>query len=287
MPHRLTLACTVICAVLAYAPGASGQTPAADQYLDGEVALDAGVTAGPLQLAVSLSFGTAPPPRLELQISAVIAQLGRTAPLPVVSSSRAMRSFLASPLAERVSAGSQADLGRAVARLILHPSARTPAVMRALFGARAARTVPRLAIFTRSTPATGDLRGFQDGIVRGFAEIPRGYAELSDAPTSFVEDFARLGVPTVDNLDAAAGRAALVAILTTGARGNFGTKPTADAVLTPTGVQRLAARGPLIGEPASPGSPGSPALYGPLLAIVLGALAWALPVRRRRRPRPG
>ncbi|MFP5362619.1 MAG: hypothetical protein ACLGI5_07805, partial [Thermoleophilia bacterium] len=83
-----------------------------------------------------------------------------------------------------------------------------------------------------------------------------------------------LDVPTVDNLDTAAGKAALVAILVSGAEGNFGSKPSADAKLVDGEVKALSAT-------TSDGGIGAGTYL--LLALVVVAVLWsALGLRPRR-----
>ncbi len=281
MPRRLTFACTLIIGLLACTTSASAQTSAADQYLNGATELGVGGTAGPLTVAVTLNFGGRTPRLLRVQIAATLAQAG-LAQQQTTSTQRDVKDFLASPLAEEL-AGAGAGpgaIGRAVARSILHPTAQTPRLMRALFGTQSVGATPTLAIFTRTAGVAGDARRFEDGIVRGLEDVPHGYAELSDADPSFVKQFMKLEVPTVDNLDTAAGRAAMIAILTAGAVGNFGTKATADSRLTSAGVKPLAVHVPVPGD--SGPSLGALGAYVLLFAVIVGGLAWALPARRRR-----
>lgn len=106
--------------------------------------------------------------------------------------------------------------------------------------------------------------------------MPRACAELSSAKTSFVKAFARLGVATVDNIDKPAGRSALVAILVSGAEGNFGGKPTADAKLVDGDVRPISTT-------AGGDDRGATTAYL-LLGLVVVAVLWSvLGLRPRRR----
>lgn len=229
--------------------------------------------------AISLTFGASTPPHLADEITAAVLQAGLT-PGPAGEITRkAVEDFLGSGLANALAAGGgPGAVGRAVAAVLLHPGAQTAAVLQALLTDPAAITAaPTHAIFTRTTAATGDYGRFLDGVVKGLADVPRVYVELSDATTSFVGAFAKLGVPTVDNLDKPSGKSAFGAILISGAEGNFGGKPTADSKLTALGVQPIAAEVPPAGSP----SVGEAMPYLLLVTLVLGALLWALPAIRR------
>ena len=304
--------CATIGAVLMLGASASAQTSATDQYLrDGTTAgsgvagtADAntnssastgvgtpggggggangggtGATAGvTATTALSLTFGAAVPDDLRTEIDAALTQAGLTPGPSGAITRHTVEEFLGSALARTVGAGGGAEaVGQAVAALLLHPGAQTDAVLQALLVDPVVFTAaPTHAVLTRTSPATGDYGAFLDGLVKGLDEIPRVYVELSDATTSFVKAFSQLGVSTVDDLDKAAGKDAFRAILIDGAEGNFGTKPTADSKLTPLGVKPISA-------PVADGSGASLAAAMPyllLLALVFGALIWAMPALR-------
>jgi hypothetical protein len=306
--------CATISAVLMLGASASAQTSATDQYLrdgttgagvagatdtgsdnslaagvgpsgsggggaggsgGGGTGATAGVTA---TTALSLTFGAAVPDDLQTEIDAALAQAGLTPGPTGAIAQRAVEDFLGSALARSLAGdGGPGAVGEAVAALLLHPGAQTAAVLQALHvGPVTLTAAPTQAVLTRTTAATGDYGAFVDGLVKGLDKIPRVYVELSDATTSFVKAFAQLGVSTVDDLDKAAGKAAFKAILVNGAEGNFGTKPTADSKLTPLGVKPISA--PVADTGA--GSLGGAMPYLLLLALVFGALVWALPALR-------
>ena len=120
------------------------------------------------------------------------------------------------------------------------------------------------------------MAAFEKGVVAGFDGVPRAYAEMASAKRSFVDAFDALGVSTVDDIDTASGKAALVAILVSGAEGNFGSKATADAKLVDGEVRPLSAT---VGD-----SGGAPLSYL-LLAIVFVAFMSVVGLRPRRRRR--
>jgi hypothetical protein len=256
--------------------GGGGGTGAGGTGAGGTGAGATGATAGVTATQVlTLSFGASAPDALQTQIDAALAQAGLTPGPAGAIGPRAVEDFLGSPLARTLAAGGGAGaVGKAVAALLLHPGPQTAAVLRALLIDPMTLTMaPTQAVLTRTVPASGDSGAFLDGLVRGLDEIPRVYVELSGAKTSFVKTFAQLGVSTVDDLDKAAGRAAFTAILVNGAEGNFGTKPTADSKLTPLGVKPISA--PVADTGGASLSAAMPYLL--LLALVFGALVWALP----------
>jgi len=313
--------CATISAVLMFGASASAQTSATDQYLtdegSGEATTTTGVagavdtgtsggdgtsagagvtssggataTAGGATVAethaLRLTFGAKVPKALDDEIEAALAQAGLgSGPTGEIAKSTA-EDFLGTDLAKSLGGSGGAEaIGKAVAGLLLHPSAQTSLVIKALLIDPAVLTeTPTHAIFTRAAAATGDFGKFQNGVVEGLSEIPTVYVELSGSTTSFVTAFDKLGVPTVDSLDTAAGKAAFGAILVSGAVGNFGTKSTADSKLTPLGVQPIAAESP----GADDATLGGAMPYLLLMALVFGALVWALPAMRRgpfRRP---
>jgi hypothetical protein len=75
---------------------------------------------------------------------------------------------------------------------------------------------------------------FEDALIQGLRDtgVPVVGAEASDADPSQIEFFEDAGLSSVDNVDQAGGRIALVLALA-GAEGSFGFKETADAPLPP------------------------------------------------------
>jgi hypothetical protein len=306
--------CATIGAVLMLGASASAQTSATDQYLrdgtggsslagtadtgsdnslstgpgtggggggsgGGTGAGGTGATAGVTATqALTLSFGGSVPDDLQNELDGALAQAGLTPGPTGAIGPHAVEDFLGSALARTLAAGGGAGaVGAAVAALLLHPGAQTAAVLQALLLDPVPLTAaPTQAVFTRTSAATGDYGAFLDGLVKGLDKIPRVYVELSGAATSYVKTFAQLGVSTVDDLDKSSGKAAFKAILVNGAEGNFGTKPTADSKLTPLGVKPISA--PVVDSGG--GSLGASMPYLLLLALVFGALVWALPALR-------
>lgn len=302
--------CATIGAVLMFGASASAQTSATDQYLrDGTTggsgvagatdtgtdnSLSTGVGTGGgggggsgggtgatadvrTTQALSLTFGSRIPDDLQTETDAALAQ-ARLTPGPTGAiARRAVEDFLGSALAKGLAPGGGGAAGEAVAALLLHPGAQTAAILRALLvDPVALRAAPTHVVLARTTTATGDYGAFIAGLVKGLDKVPRVYVELSGATTSYVKAFSQLGVSTVDDLDKAAGKAAFKAILVNGAEGNFGIKPTADSKLTPLGVKPISA-------PVADGGGGSLGVAMPyllLLALVFGALVWALPALR-------
>jgi hypothetical protein len=227
----------------------------------------------------SLTFGASVPKDLKAAIDAALAQAGLGSGPAGVIPAKAVTDFLGTDLAKAIAGGGDAEaVGKAVAGLLLHPSAQSSAVLAALLIDPAILTAPPTQmVFTRTAAATGDFAKFQKGIVEGLSSIPSVYVELSGAATSFVKAFDKLAVPTVDNLDTAAGKAAFKAILVDGAVGNFGSKSTADSKLTPLGVRPISAEIPAPDNATLSGA--MPYLL--LLVVVFGALMWAVPALRR------
>jgi hypothetical protein len=237
----------------------------------------AGGAAGTAPPTLRLSFGT-PDPALASAIDAALEQGGMPPSLAGAVTRERLERFLDSKLADELGDGDPQAVGRAVAQLIVDPGAGTSEVLSALLGSVPQTGPTTHAIFTRSSGLKGDAAKFQRGLVKGSSDVPRAYVELSSAAKSFVKLFDGLGVPTVDNLDTAAGKAALVAILASGAEGNFGSKPTADSKLVDGEVRPISAT--TIGG-LDPG-------VGYVLAIVVAAVLWSvLGLRPRRMRRSG
>lgn len=230
-------------------------------------------TGGPPP-TLRLSFG-APDDSLDDAIDAALMQGGMPPSLPAQVKKARLASFLDGKLADELGDGDPEAVGRAVAQLVIDPGPRTPEVLAALLG-NVPQTGPAThAIFTRSSAATGDSAQFQRGLVKGSSGVARAYVELSSAARSFVGPFDALGVPTVDNLDTAAGRTALVAILVSGAEGNFGAKPSADSKLVDGEVRPISA--------VTSGGFDPPVGY--VLALVVVAVLWSVLGLRPRRMR--
>lgn len=233
-----------------------------------------GTPAGAPPPTLRLVFG-APDDRLDDAIDAALMQGGMPPSLPAQVKKARLVSFLDGRLADELGDGDPEAVGRAVAQLVVDPGPQTPEVLAALLG-NVPQTGPAThAIFTRSSVAKGDSAQFQRGLVKGSSGVSRAYVEMSSSATSFVGPFDALGVPTVDNLDTAAGRAALVAILVSGAEGNFGAKQSADSKLVDGEVRPMSAvtRGSF--DPR----------VGYVLVLVVVAFLWSVLGLRPRRVR--
>lgn len=127
-----------------------------------------------------------------------------------------LRAFLASPLAKLLSADGAEATGRAFGAQLVQV---TPIARRAfpvLFGP-ATRFVPVIrAVLTRRASLTDKQIAFQKGVAEGLAstDIPLAYVERSDRKTpSLVDDYRKLGILTVDDIDTAAGKLRLGKIM--------------------------------------------------------------------------
>lgn len=75
---------------------------------------------------------------------------------------------------------------------------------------------------------------FLDGLYAGLqGDVPVVGVEVSDAETSAIPVYRRVGLSSVDNVDEELGRVALVVLLAGGPPGHYGLKSTADAVVPP------------------------------------------------------
>jgi len=189
--------------------------------------------------------------------------------------------FSRSALADRIGGGDDAELGRGVARALRAGGPTSVRIQRALAGEGEASDAPiTKLLLTRSTDPSEDYDEFQHALASAFAadqQARPAYVERSDADRSFVRDFKRFGVPTVDNLDEPSGRAALAAILVRGAKGNFGNKPTADSRID-GGVVRVKPSAAVV----TPGGDVGVTVGVPLLALTLVLLigSWTAAGRR-------
>jgi hypothetical protein len=304
------LACLIVIAAPVLATPAAAQAPAVDQYTDaGQSGVagaqesgssagnsgsgdSSGTSGGGSQGAQSgasgsavasvipslrVSFGGASD-ALTANIDAALRQGGITPSVTGQVTKQRVEDFLGSALAKQLSADGAEAVGRAVAELLVEPGAQTAAVLTALLGYAPQVGPATHTVFTRSGTPSGDYADFQKGIVEGSSDVPRAYAEMSDASKSFVEAFSALGVATVDNIDTASGKAALVAILVSGAEGNFGSKPTADAKLVGGEVKPIS---------VTTGEGGGATLTYLLLGLVGVAILWSVLGLRPRRMHRG
>lgn len=94
-----------------------------------------------------------------------------------------------------------------------------------------------VVIVGRGTEAVPGQPGYLDiPLVSAFLSLGRRVVavEGSDTVPSGLGEYARLGVPTVDNVDTVPGQVALVYLLRTGAAGRFGVKDAAEDLLPVT-----------------------------------------------------
>ncbi len=204
-----------------------------------------------------ISFGD--PGDIGDDITAAIAQAGLTQGPSAALTKESVEAFLASDAGKALATGGAEAIGAAVAELLLAPTDSSAAALGDLFGTAPTEAITH-GVFTQAAEAEGDYAAFIKGLVEGLSSIPTAYVEGSDADPSFVDDFEELDVPTVDNIDEAAGKAALVAILVDGAE-------------TASGETRSAEIGP------SPfredeGTLGGATPFVLLLALALAAGAW-------------
>ncbi len=268
MQRVARLACPIFIAALLHAAPSAAQAPAVDQYTG--PGLSAGLT---LRLSVGPASVSA---QVQVEIDLALRQAGIVPGGTAAVVTKDVKRFLDSPIARRLSSGDAEDVGRAVGRLIVDPAPATAAVLQELIGYAPVLGDATHAVFTRGRAATGEVAAFEKGVVAGSDAVPRAYVEMSSAKRSFVKAFDALGVSTVDDIDTASGKAALVAILVSGAEGNFGSKATADAKLVDGEVRPLSAT---VGD-----SGGAPLSYL-LLAIVFVAFMSVVGLRPRRRRR--
>lgn len=89
-----------------------------------------------------------------------------------------------------------------------------------------------------------EARQFEDAFIRGLLagvesfRIPAVGVERTDSDPSQVPWYQSRGLASVDNVDEVAGWSALVLVLTIGADGAYGIKPTRDALLPAAAVQQ-------------------------------------------------
>jgi hypothetical protein len=80
----------------------------------------------------------------------------------------------------------------------------------------------------------GTTARFLDGLYAGLqGDVPVVGVEVTDAETSAIPVYRRVGLSSVDNVDEQIGRIALVVLLARGPSGHYGVKATADAVVPP------------------------------------------------------
>ncbi len=266
MKRVARLACPIFIAALLHAAPAAAQAPAVNQYTG------PGPSAG-LTLRISLGPVSV---QLQVQIDLALRQGGIAPGATAAVTTKDIKRFLNSPIARRLSSGDAEDVGRAVGRLIVDPAPATAAVLQELIGYAPVLGDGTHAVFTRGRALKGEMAAFEKGVVEGSDDVPRAYVEMSSAKRSFVNAFDALGVSTVDNIETASGKAALVAILVAGAEGNFGSKATADAKLVDGEVRPLSAT---VGDAG-----GAPLSYLLLVIVVVALMAAAglRPGRRRR-----
>jgi outer membrane murein-binding lipoprotein Lpp len=98
------------------------------------------------------------------------------------------------------------------------------------------RAADAVVVARRVRPQQGVTKDFLAGLYRGLGRsgVPAVGVEVAAPETSAISAFARNGLSTVDSVDTAAGRLALVLLLAGPAEGNYGVDETAtDGVLPP------------------------------------------------------
>lgn len=150
---------------------------------------------------------------------------------------------VSSLLKDSTPTAAEADqLGRAVGRRIAR--GRNATAMRRLVFSRFSGDFKRSRLFAYARQQAPDVEGDRDKVYDGFergvvaglaqqAERVAGVESTTTAPSN-IEWYNSLGLSTVDDIEAYAGYYALVAIFN-GAKGDFGTKETADSIVPQVG----------------------------------------------------
>ena len=152
----------------------------------------------------------------------------------------ALTELLLTPRQRRRAGGDELELAAFRAGRVLAGSGELPADLRqvlltefsggpeSLDGVVIARTVPEDA----GSREAEEIEQLESGMVRGLrdAGVRVVGAEREDTEPSSIERFDALGLASVDNIDALAGKVALVLALD-GAEGSFGVKETAGSLL--------------------------------------------------------
>ncbi len=135
------------------------------------------------------------------------------------------------------------QLGRAVGRRLVR--ARNGVAMRRLVFSRLSGSFQRARLFAyaRQVPPDADsasgkvFDGFERGVVAGISQQAERVAGVENTTTSpsNIKWYNSLGLSTVDNIQDYSGYYALVAILN-GAKGDYGTKESADAIAPQVGL---------------------------------------------------
>lgn len=175
-----------------------------------------------------VQFGTAPK-----QLQDDIIEAMRLAGLQVMFNGNATKkrltTFLASPLATLMAKGGDEPVGRAFGAQLVDVTPLAQRAFPVLFGPRTPFVPVIRAVLTRRDSLKNDQIDFQTGVTKGLksTDIPLAYVERSDRKTkTLVEDYRKLGVLTVDDIDTLAGKQRLGAIML----GAIKTQKAVDAV---------------------------------------------------------
>lgn len=180
--------------------------------------------------------------------------------------------FLASPILNLLSAGGVGPAGQAFGAQLVNPTPVARQAFAALFGPKTQFVPVIRAVLTRRIALDSKKVKFMKGVATGLQStaVPLAYVERSDVKKSFVKQYRKLKVLTVDDIDTAAGQQRLAQIML----GQITTQKAVDAVKADPASAVIA--------DADGGTGATPWI---LLAVLFGGVAFMASGTARRRSR--
>lgn len=191
--------------------GRDGSTGSANR---GSGAQSDGITGFPGNRVAVLNWGTSSD-ELEADIEEALRRAGLQSLSYGNATAKSLKAFLASDEAEALASDGPRAVGKAFGSQIVNVTPTAIAAFPVLFGPDDVFMPVIRAVLTRRAGISDDAAEMLRGVAEGLEStgVPVAYVEISDTKPTFVEEYEKLKVPVVDDIDTDKGKLELGRIM--------------------------------------------------------------------------